>query len=175
MRYVIVLRGQIVTGYATGRARADAVTIRGQCCTMRFSISGSRNSRPVKSGGQYVPHQFLFAEILDLRPWSYTVQQLTLLLRHERSSAARQVFGHRRRYQPGNVDRVLTIQRELQVSMQSLLLKAGLNTEQVAQLSPEMKENNLNRVIGWLSGLSLTSLLEYQRTRRPISAPAQKS
>ncbi len=39
--------------------------------------------------------------------------------------------------------------------MQSLLLKAGLNTEQVAQLEPKMKENNLNRVIGW-SGLLLT-------------------
>lgn len=35
------------------------------------------------------------------------------------------------------LDRVLTIQRELQVSMQSLLLKAGLNTEQVAQLESE--------------------------------------
>ncbi|WP_420209582.1 hypothetical protein, partial [Escherichia coli] len=30
-----------------------------------------------------------------------------------------------------------TIQRELQVSMQSLLLKAGLNTEKVAQLESE--------------------------------------
>ncbi len=34
-----------------------------------------------------------------------------------------------------------------------------------------MKENNLNRVIGW-SGLLLTSFIEYQRTRR---VPAQKS
>ena len=36
------------------------------------------------------------------------------------------------------MDRVLTIQRELQVSMQSLLLKAGLNTEQVAQLNGDL-------------------------------------
>ncbi len=59
---------------------------------------------------------------------------------------ARQVFGHRRRYQPGNVGSRPTIQRELQVSMQSLLLKAGLTQNRLRNWSPKMKENNLNRV-----------------------------
>ncbi len=58
-------------------------------------------------------------------------------------------FGHRRRYQPGNVGSRPDNSSELQVSMQSLLLKAGLNTEQLRNWSPKMKENNLNRVIGW--------------------------
>uniref|UniRef100_UPI00396CF417 carbohydrate porin n=1 Tax=Escherichia coli TaxID=562 RepID=UPI00396CF417 len=61
-----------------------------------------------------------------------------LLLRHERSSLPLGKFLVTEGViSQETLDRVLTIQRELQVSMQSLLLKAGLNTEQVAQLESE--------------------------------------
>ncbi len=59
-------------------------------------------------------------------------------------------------YQPGNVGSRPDNSTRITSFVQSLLLKAGLNTEQVAQLESKMKENNLNRVIGW-SGLLLTS------------------
>ncbi|MRF64463.1 hypothetical protein GII48_13360, partial [Staphylococcus epidermidis] len=61
-----------------------------------------------------------------------------LLLRHERSSLPLGKFLVTEGViSQETLDRVLTIQRELQVSMQSLLLKAGLNTEKVAQLESE--------------------------------------
>ncbi|HAW9015925.1 TPA: type VI secretion system tip protein TssI/VgrG [Escherichia coli] len=87
---------------------------------------------------QYVPHQFLFAEILTTLGHINRSAINVLLLRHERSSLPLGKFLVTEGViSQETLDRVLTIQRELQVSMQSLLLKAGLNTEQVAQLESE--------------------------------------
>ena len=84
-----------------------------------------------------MPHQFLFAEILTTLGHINRSAINVLLLRHERSSLPLGKFWSPKALSAETLDRVLTIQRELQVSMQSLLLKAGLNTEQVAQLESE--------------------------------------
>lgn len=87
---------------------------------------------------QYVPHQFLFAEILTTLGHINRSAINVLLLRHERSNLPLGKFLVTEGViSQETLDRVLTIQRERQVSMHSLLLKAGLTTVQVAELESE--------------------------------------
>lgn len=136
VRYVIVLRGQIVTGLRHWYARRRGHDPR----AMLYNAVQHQWLTEQQTGEiwrQYVPHQFLFAEILTTLGHINRSAINVLLLRHERSSLPLGKFWSPKALSARNVDRVLTIQRELQVSMQSLLLKAGLNTEQVAQLESE--------------------------------------
>ncbi|EQY76168.1 bacteriophage N4 adsorption protein B [Escherichia coli UMEA 3304-1] len=134
VRYVIVLRGQIVTGLRHWYARRRGHDPR----AMLYNAVQHQWLTEQQAGEiwrQYVPHQFLFAEILTTLGHINRSAINVLLLRHERSSLPLGKFLVTEGViSQETLDRVLTIQRELQVSMQSLLLKAGLNTEQVAQL-----------------------------------------
>ena len=137
VRYVIVLRGQIVTGLRHWYARRRGHDPR----AMLYNAVQHQWLTEQQAGEiwrQYVPHQFLFAEILTTLGHINRSAINVLLLRHERSSLPLGKFLVTEGViSQETLDRVLTIQRELQVSMQSLLLKAGLNTEQVAQLESE--------------------------------------
>ncbi|EPP8162127.1 cyclic di-3',5'-guanylate-activated glycosyltransferase NrfB [Escherichia coli] len=137
VRYVIVLRGQIVTGLRHWYARRRGHDPR----AMLYNAVQHQRLTEQQTGEiwrQYVPHQFLFAEILTTLGHINRSAINVLLLRHERSSLPLGKFLVTEGViSQETLDRVLTIQRELQVSMQSLLLKAGLNTEQVAQLESE--------------------------------------
>lgn len=137
VRYVIVLRGQIVTGLRHWYARRRGHDPR----VMLYNAVQHQWLTEQQTGEiwrQYVPHQFLFAEILTTLGHINRSAINVLLLRHERSSLPLGKFLVTEGViSQETLDRVLTIQRELQVSMQSLLLKAGLNTEQVAQLESE--------------------------------------
>ena len=137
VRYVIVLRGQIVTGLRHWYARRRGHDPQ----AMLYNAVQHQWLTEQQAGEiwrQYVPHQFLFAEILTTLGHINRSAINVLLLRHERSSLPLGKFLVTEGViSQETLDRVLTIQRELQVSMQSLLLKAGLNTEQVAQLESE--------------------------------------
>lgn len=137
VRYVIVLRGQIVTGLRHWYARRRGHDPR----AMLYNAVQHQWLTEQQTGEiwrQYVPHQFLFAEILTTLGHINRSAINVLLLRHERSSLPLGKFLVTEGViSQETLDRVLTIQRELQVSMQSLLHKAGLNTEQVAQLESE--------------------------------------
>ncbi|HHE3739308.1 TPA: cyclic di-3',5'-guanylate-activated glycosyltransferase NrfB [Escherichia coli] len=137
VRYVIVLRGQIVTGLRHWYARRRGHDPR----AILYNAVQHQWLTEQQTGEiwrQYVPHQFLFAEILTTLGHINRSAINVLLLRHERSSLPLGKFLVTEGViSQETLDRVLTIQRELQVSMQSLLLKAGLNTEQVAQLESE--------------------------------------
>lgn len=137
VRYFIVLRGQIVTGLRHWYARRRGHDPR----AMLYNAVQHQWLTEQQAGEiwrQYVPHQFLFAEILTTLGHINRSAINMLLLRHERSSLPLGKFLVTEGViSQETLDRVLTIQRELQVSMQSLLLKAGLNTEQVAQLESE--------------------------------------
>lgn len=137
VRYVIVLRGQIVTGLRHWYARRRGHDPR----AMLYNAVQHQWLTEQQTGEiwrQYVPYQFLFAEILTTLGHINRSAINVLLLRHERSSLPLGKFLVTEGViSQETLDRVLTIQRELQVSMQSLLLKAGLNTEQVAQLESE--------------------------------------
>ncbi|EHA8841379.1 phage adsorption protein NrfB [Escherichia coli] len=137
VRYVIVLRGQIVTGLRHWYARRRGHDPR----AMLYNAVQHQWLTEQQAGEiwrQYVPHQFLLAEILTTLGHINRSAINVLLLRHERSSLPLGKFLVTEGViSQETLDRVLTIQRELQVSMQSLLLKAGLNTEQVAQLESE--------------------------------------
>ena len=137
VRYVIVLRGQIVTGLRHWYARRRGHDPR----AMLYNAVQHQWLTEQQTGEiwrQYVPHQFLFAEILTTLGHINRSAINVLLLRHERSSLPLGKFLVTEGViSQETLDRVLTIQRELQVSMQSLLLKAGLNTEKVAQLESE--------------------------------------
>ncbi|EFB4471905.1 phage adsorption protein NrfB [Escherichia coli] len=137
VRYVIVLRGQIVTGLRHWYARRRGHDPR----AMLYNAVQHQWLTEQQAGEiwrQYVPHQFLFAEILTTLGHINRSAINVLLLRHERSSLPLGKFLVTEGViSQETLDRVLTIQRELQVSMQSLLLKAGLNTEKVAQLESE--------------------------------------
>ena len=137
VRYVIVLRGQIVTGLRHWYARRRGHDPR----AMLYNAVQHQWLTEQQAGEiwrQYVPHQFLFAEILTTLGHINRSAINVLLLRHERSSLPLGKFLVTEGViSQETLDRVLTVQRELQVSMQSLLLKAGLNTEQVAQLESE--------------------------------------
>ncbi len=137
VRYVIVLRGQIVTGLRHWYARRRGHDPR----AMLYNAVQHQWLTEQQAGEiwrQYVPHQFLFAEILTTLGHINRSAINVLLLHHERSSLPLGKFLVTEGViSQETLDRVLTIQRELQVSMQSLLLKAGLNTEKVAQLESE--------------------------------------
>ena len=103
VRYVIVLRGQIVTGLRHWYARRRGHDPR----AMLYNAVQHQWLTEQQTGEiwrQYVPHQFLFAEILTTLGHINRSAINVLLLRHERSSLPLgKFFGHRRRYQPGNV------------------------------------------------------------------------
>lgn len=87
---------------------------------------------------QFVQHQFLFAEVLTTLGHINRSAINALLLRHERSDrplgaflVAEGVISQE------TLDRVLSIQQNLQVSMQSLLQAAGLTTMQIAELETD--------------------------------------
>ncbi len=103
VRYVIVLRGQIVTGLRHWYARRRGHDPR----AMLYNAVQHQWLTEQQAGEiwrQYVPHQFLFAEILTTLGHINRSAINVLLLRHERSSLPLgKFFGHRRRYQPRNV------------------------------------------------------------------------
>lgn len=87
---------------------------------------------------QFVQHQFLFAEVLTTLGHINRSAINALLLRHERSDrplgaflVAEGVISQE------TLERVLSIQQNLQVSMQSLLQAAGLTTMQIAELETD--------------------------------------
>lgn len=119
VRYVIVLRGQIVTGLRHWYARRRGHDPR----AMLYNAVQHQWLTEQQTGEiwrQYVPHQFLFAEILTTLGHINRSAINVLLLRHERSSLPLGKFLVTEGViSQETLDRVLTIQRELQVSMQS--------------------------------------------------------
>ena len=137
VRYVIVLRGQVVTGlrhwYARRRGR-DARELLEQAVLRRWLTPQQQTA----IWQQFVQHQFLFAEVLTTLGHINRSAINALLLRHERSDrplgaflVAEGVISQE------TLDRVLSIQQNLQVSMQSLLQAAGLTTMQIAELETD--------------------------------------
>ncbi len=105
VRYVIVLWGQIVTGLRHWYARRRGHDPRAML-PMLFSISGSRNSRPVKSGGNFIAASVPVRRNTDHAHHINRSAINVLLLRHERSSLPLGKFWSPKALSARNVDRV---------------------------------------------------------------------
>lgn len=134
VHYVIVPRGQVVTGLRYWYARhrgSDARALLDAAVKHGFITATKAKSLWQK----FVPRQLLFAEVLTSLGHINHASMSTLLLRHERSDkplgeflVAEGVVTQQ------TLDTVLQRQRELQVSMPSLLKEAGMTHEQLAEL-----------------------------------------
>ncbi|POT56566.1 type II secretion system protein E [Citrobacter amalonaticus] len=134
VRYVIVLRGQVVVGlrhwYARRRSEDDRQML--DKAVQRHWISPQSAEQIWQ---QFVPRQFLFAEVLRTLGHINRSAINVLLLRHERSEKPfGQFLVEEGVISQETLTRVLEIQETLQVSLQSLLMNAGLTAEQIAEL-----------------------------------------
>lgn len=137
VEYVIVPRGQVVTGlrhwYARRRGQNDR-----QLLQSAVAHNWLTQEQANQIWQQFESHQFLFAEVLTALGHINHSAINALLLRHERSQMPLGEFLVTEGVvSQETLDRVLTQQRELQVSMQSLLQKAGLSAEQLTELERE--------------------------------------
>lgn len=137
IRYVIVPRGQVVTGLRHWYARRRGVDDREM---LRSAVTHGwlREEQAAAIWAQYEPRQLLFAEILTSLGDINSSAMNALLLRHERSSlplgeflVAEGVISRE------TLARALGLQQELQVSMTALLSDAGLSSEQLTDLQQE--------------------------------------
>ena len=137
VNYVIVPRGQVVTGlrywYARYRNRDDREMLRSAV------TKGWLTPSQADDIWQYfVPRQLLFAEVLTTLGHINHSAMSVLLLRHERSDMPLGEF-----LVSGGVntqemlDHVLELPKELQVSVRELLLRAGINESQLDELEQE--------------------------------------
>lgn len=134
VEYVIVPRGQVVTGlrhwYARHRGQDDRSLL--QAAVKKGWLSEAQSEAIWR---RFVPHQFLFAEVLTTLGHINSSAINALLLRHERSELPLGAFLVREGViSQETLERVLTRQQELQLSMQALLGEAGLTARQLAAL-----------------------------------------
>ncbi|MEB5924142.1 cyclic di-3',5'-guanylate-activated glycosyltransferase NrfB [Franconibacter daqui] len=134
VEYVIVPRGQVVTGlrhwYARYRGQDDRSLL--QTAVKEGWISEAQSEA---IWHRFVPHQFLFAEVLTTLGHINSSAINALLLRHERSHLPLGEFLVKEGViSQETLSRVLSRQQELQLSMQTLLSEAGLTTQQMAAL-----------------------------------------
>lgn len=138
VEYVIVPRGQVVTGlrhwYARRRGQDDRHLL--HAAVARGWLSEAQSERVWR---RFVPHQFLFAEVLTTLGHINHSAINALLLRHERSELPLGEFLVQEEViSQETLMRVLTLQQTLQLSIQTLLSEAGLTAEQVATLETEL-------------------------------------
>lgn len=135
--YVIVPRGQVVTGLRYWYARLRGVNDR---TLLNAAVNkGWLTSQQGQSiWQQYVPGQLLFAEVLTSLGHINHSAMSVLLLRHERSNLPLGKFlvseGVVAQH---TLDAVLKRQQELQTSMVALLTNAGITAHQLAELQQE--------------------------------------
>ncbi|MBB1199799.1 phage adsorption protein NrfB [Enterobacteriaceae bacterium 89] len=134
VNYVIVPRGQVVTGLRYWYAR-----YRGQDSRALLESAVEQGwiqrTQAEKLWQQFVPRQLLFAEVLTSLGHINASAMSALLLRHERSEKPLGEF----LVQEGVISQetlnlVLARQKELQTSMSSLLKGAGVTDQQLAIL-----------------------------------------
>lgn len=135
VKYVIVPRGQVVTGlrhwYARlrghdDRALLDSAVEKGWLSTEQAQTLWQR----------FVPSQLLFAEVLTSLGKINNSAMNALLLRHERSHLPLGEFLVTEGViTQKTLDDVLELQEKLQLSMPELLKSAGLSDEQLAEIN----------------------------------------
>ncbi|ADO50273.1 cyclic di-3',5'-guanylate-activated glycosyltransferase NrfB [[Enterobacter] lignolyticus] len=137
VRYVIAQRGQVVTGLRYWYARHRGLDDR---ALLETAVSRGWLDRQQADGiwRHFVPRQLLFAEVLTTLGHISNSAMSALLLRHERSELPLGEFLVSEGVVTQDVlDRVLVLQQTLQVSIQTLLHKAGLTDAQLAELEQE--------------------------------------
>jgi len=139
VNYVIVPRGQVVTGlrywYARHRGQDSRALL--HCAVAKGWLTLQQSDELWQ---QFVPRQLLFAEVLTSLGHINNSAMSALLLRHERSEKPLGEF----LVEEGVVTQetlshVLQLQQELQLSMEDLLKSAGLTDDQVAELQQEQE------------------------------------
>lgn len=137
VEYVIVPRGQVVTGLRYWYARHRSSDDRG----LLESAVKKGWLEPQQADAiwqQYVPRQLLFAEVLTSLGHMNKSAMSTLLLRHERSEKPLGEFLVTEGViTQKTLDNVLLRQQELQVSMPELLKRSRLSSEQLKELKQE--------------------------------------
>lgn len=134
IRYVIVPRGQVVTGlrhwYARIRGRDDRALL--QAAAAKGWIPAAQADGLWQA---FVSGQLLFAEVLTTLGHINHSAMSALLLRHERSNLPLGKFlVDEGVVTQQTLDAVLQRQRELQVSMTTLLAQAGVTDAQLGEL-----------------------------------------
>jgi len=142
VKYVIVPRGQVVTGlrywYARHR-REDSREL------LRSAVAKGWLT-PQQSDAlwqQYVPRQLLFAEVLTSLGHINNSSMNALLLRHERSEKPLGEFlVDEGVVTQATLNQVLQLQQELQLSMQELLKSAGFTDLQLEELQQQQEQEH---------------------------------
>lgn len=137
VKYVIVPRGQVVTGLRYWYARHRNPDERGmvQAAVTRGWLTQQQAEEIWQT---FVPRQILFAEVLTSLGHINHSAMSVLLLRHERSELALGEFlVSEGVITQETLERILTQQQSLQVSIQSLLTEAGLTSGQIKELELE--------------------------------------
>lgn len=137
VKYVIVPRGQVVVGLRYWYARHRGMDDRS---LLQAAVSRGWLSQPQAEElwQTFVPRQLLFAEVLTTLGHINNSAMSALLLRHERSELPLGEFLVTEGViSAETLERVLTLQQTLQVSIQTLLRDAGLTEEQLAELEQE--------------------------------------
>ncbi|WP_297199580.1 cyclic di-3',5'-guanylate-activated glycosyltransferase NrfB [uncultured Pluralibacter sp.] len=138
--YVIVPRGQVVTGLRHWYARLRSVDERAllQSAVDKGWLDAQRAEAIWQ---QFVPGQLLFAEVLTTLGHINHSAMSALLLRHERSDLPLGKFlVSEGVVSQQTLDTVLQRQQELQTSMTDLLVQAGLSESQIAALQKEQEQ-----------------------------------
>lgn len=137
VRYVIVPRGEVVTGLRYWYVYHKAYRERDMLD--RAVARGWLSAEQAETlWAQYVPGQFLFAEILTALGEINPAAMNALLLRHERSDKPLGAFLVTEGViSQQTLDHALTLQRELQTPLEPLLEAAGLSAAQITALEQE--------------------------------------
>ncbi|SNY63030.1 adsorption protein B [Enterobacter sp. CC120223-11] len=140
VRYVIVPRGQVVTGlrywYARHRRMDDRALLNAA------QKKGWLDAEQVSAlWQQFVPRQLLFAEVLTSLGHINNSAMSALLLRHERSEKPLGEFlVSEGVVTQETLDQVLKLQQKLQLSMPALLKSTGITDAQLAELEQEQEQ-----------------------------------
>jgi adsorption protein B len=140
VNYVIVPRGQVVTGLRYWYARRREVDDRAllNAAVAKGWLDAQRADALWQ---QFVPYQLLFAEVLTTLGHINRSSMSALLLRHERSEKPLGEFlVSEGVVTQQTLDTVLQRQQALQLSMSSLLENEGLTDTQLAELAPEQEQ-----------------------------------
>jgi len=134
VHYVIVPRGQVVTGLRYWYARRRGLDDRAMLNTA--VEKGWLNAQQASElWQQFVPRQLLFAEVLTSLGHINNSAMSALLLRHERSNKPLGAFlVSEGVVTQETLDQVLKLQQTLQLSMPALLKSKGITDAQLAEL-----------------------------------------
>lgn len=140
VKYVIVPRGQVVTGLRHWYARHRDQDSR-EMLNSAVEKGWLSPQQAEALWQQFVPRQLLFAEVLTSLGHINSASMNALLLRHERSEMPLGEF----LVEEGVVtqetlNHVLQLQQELQVSMPQLLKNTGFTDQQLAELQQQQEQ-----------------------------------